>query len=398
MRSPAPWLCWLFVLGPGALRGSPAVQDPLLERLAEEAEVFRQVLDKVVGEELLEQRALKPRGPRLRVGGAVTRPHPVEYQTRTLRSEFGYAVLGEGAGNYHEARQVIEVDGRLVTTREKARRRLVMGLRSGEEEVRKRLLEDLVTYGLEGAATDFSLCLLLFRGRLLEDYEWWRSGEERLGADRAMVFAFQQRRGDQSLTVFQGKKLVRQALTGNVWIRADDGLPLKIRLVSSLEDPPGGSVLDIGEVEYARGASLAVLPVVAVHRRFRGPLLLSEETFRYSGFKRFSADSEIRFTPIEELSAPDARREAAPSATEQHRAGKPPATRKLPAEPATVTPPAVPVAGEADRNSEARIVPGIPYHPGAPVGPGAARIGASCLPPEPGHARRPATRPERQEP
>jgi hypothetical protein len=275
---------------------------PLLTRLAEEADVFSRSIERIVAEETIRQRAIKRRKPRLRIGrAAMVDPEP-EYQERELKSEFGYAA---SEGSIHEARQVREVNGKLVGTAANARNRLVAGIRSDDDRVKKALLEELERHGLEGAATDFTLCILLFDQRRQADYEFRDTGIERSGTDSARVILFRQKSGDGGMTVFQGKQMLRPAISGRLLLRESDGLPLKIRVDSKVPIP--GSDLpmeDSGEVEYARNQAGLLLPVSVVHRRRQGAVLIAEERFTYANFQRFSTDSDIKFTPVDSEDPP----------------------------------------------------------------------------------------------
>lgn len=290
-----------------ALAASPPPapsRDPLLSRLAEEAEVFAQSVAKLIGEETIRQRALKA-GSRFRprIGQAALEPPKPVYQARELASEFGYTTIGD---LWHEAREVRLVDGRTVQSTDKARRKLVLGLRSDDDLVKKKLLEDLEKHGLLGSATDFTLSLLMFRGRNLENYQFAPVRRERVGADEAMVFAFTQAGGEEAFTVFQGKKTIRQKLTGHVWLRAGDGLPLRIHLTTTIPGPEGADITDEAVIDYVRNPLGLLLPASVLHRRMSNNQLLAENNFTYGNFKRFSSDSEIKFTPAEEEEPPPA--------------------------------------------------------------------------------------------
>ena len=296
-----------------ALTPSPPLPpaDPRLNRLAEEAEVFAQSVAKLIGEETIRQQALKSSTRfRPRIGQAALEPPKPVYQSRELASEFGYTAIG---GLWHEAREVRLVDGRTVQTTDKARRKLVLGLRSDDDLVKKKLLEDLEKHGLLGSATDFTLSLLMFRGRNLSNYQFAPVRPERVGADEAMVYSFTQAAGEESFTIFQGKKTVRQKLAGHVWLRASDGLPLRIHLATASAGPDGQEISDEAVIDYVRNPVGLLLPASVLHRRMANNQLLAENNFTYGNFKRFSADSEIKFTPAEEEPPP------APPATPNRR-------------------------------------------------------------------------------
>ena len=99
--------------------------------------------------------------------------------------------------NLFEFRQVISVDGKAVRSVESARRKLTYGLRSQDDSVRKRMLQDYAKFGLVDVATDYGLILLAFTKRGLETMQVKPSGQSRVGADAALVLAWKQfsRRG-----------------------------------------------------------------------------------------------------------------------------------------------------------------------------------------------------------
>ena len=70
-----------------------------------------------MGTETLVQRAQKPpRRFRLRVGEGANRAPQIEWQTRTIVSEYGFTTFGtENA--VHELRQVVSVDGKSVKSK-----------------------------------------------------------------------------------------------------------------------------------------------------------------------------------------------------------------------------------------------------------------------------------------
>lgn len=282
--------------------------DPHLQRLTEEAEVFATSLDKVIGEETIRQKAMRKQ-PRfkLRVGDKAFEPEPPSYQERELRSEFGYASFKDEkdeTGVWHEVRQILEVDGKALQTQEKARERLALGIRSNDDSVKKKLLQELEKQGLSGSATDFSLCLLLFRARNLPNFDFTPKEKIRMGADEMQPYHFKQKKGHESFTVFHGRKMIHQALEGDLLIRTEDGLPLKITLTSRIEQKDHASVVDVGEIEYMRSPHGVLLPVAVVHRRTWNEVLVAENQFSYANFKRFSTDSEIKFTPVDEDPTP----------------------------------------------------------------------------------------------
>lgn len=274
-------------------QGPPA--DPLIARLSEEAEVFHYNITKIVGEETLEQRALKRQMRfRPRIGKAATEAPPLLWQNRTLISEYGVAPFKESGGVYHEVRQVKSVDGQTIGKAGEARMSLAKNMVNADDKVRRKLLLDFEKHGLIGTATDFALSLLIFRRDSLHNFEITPVGRDQVGYDDAIRYEFIQRRGDSQFTIFQGNDTVKQGLRGQVWIRAKDSQPLKMTLVSQF--PYQDEVWrDEGTIEYQMSNWGFLLPSRVVHRRTADTKLQTENTFRYGKFQRFAADAEIKF-------------------------------------------------------------------------------------------------------
>lgn len=293
--NPSMGLSWsLAVLVLAAEPGAPQIER-LLARVGEEAEVFRQAAVKLIAQETLRQRALQaPPRFRPRAGKAARRPAPLEYRTREIVSELSYGILRESPGVLHEFRQVIRVDGRPVINRQQARRRLLGGLRSADDRARHQLLESFARHTLRGAATDFGPALLLFLPHRMADFRFEPAGRARLGAEAAFILRFRQIAGYGALAVYQERELVRQPLEGELWVRESDGLPLKIQL-SGRRQQGGQQLTDMATVDYAQSPHGVLVPVSVVRRLYAGDLLLEEDVFRYSDFRMFVADTEVKF-------------------------------------------------------------------------------------------------------
>jgi hypothetical protein len=264
-------------------------------RIAEEAEVFAHAARSVLSEETLQQRTRKGASRfHPRAVDPATRAPKEEFLTREIVSEYGYSSFKDSPAALHEFRTVISVDGKKVLAVEKARRSLTLGVRSTDDGVKKQMLRDFEKHGLIGAATDFGQLILLFTKRRLADYEFAVAGQDRIGADSATVLSFKQKSGQESLTIFAGNAALRSQLQGFVWVRNPDYLPLRIRLLSSRKDGP--LVINTeGAVDYAMSAHGCVLPASVVHRDTIGGKLITENIFQYTPFRRFGAESELKF-------------------------------------------------------------------------------------------------------
>jgi hypothetical protein len=288
----------LAVLVAGLAVEQPPQLDEILRRVSEEAEVFVRVAPATTAEETLKQRALRtPPRFRPRIGDGALKPPPVRYQTREIVSEYGYAAFADSPNVIHEFRQVISVDGRRKLAPEKARQSLSLGIRSADDRVKKRMLLDFEKHGLIGTVTDFGQLILLFTRRRLEQYRFAIAGTGRLGADPLMKVSFAQTGGTQSLTVFEGRQALHQRLRGEIWVRIPDLVPVRITL-DALRQDGKVDVREEAAVDYIMSPHGVVLPAAVVHRQYRGGDLVTENVFRYAPFRRFSAESEVKFTEV----------------------------------------------------------------------------------------------------
>lgn len=267
----------------------------MLGRLAEEAEIFSQAALNLTAEETLQQRARKnPRRFRPRLGTGAAQPPKPEFQTREIVSEYGYTVFKEAPGAIHELRQVVAVDGRRVLGQEQAREALARGLKSHDDRLKKRMLDQFRRLGLSEAAADFGQLILLFSTRRRDDYHFRILRAGRLGAEEAVVVDFQQKGGAGSLLIFHGKTALHQPLAGEIWVRQGDWLPLRITLRSSRQVEET-VVRDEASVEYAMSAHGVLTPASVVHRQWAGDELVVENLFRYTPFRKFAAEAQVKY-------------------------------------------------------------------------------------------------------
>ncbi|MCS6953029.1 MAG: hypothetical protein RMK57_12360 [Bryobacterales bacterium] len=269
--------------------------DKLLARLAEEAAAFRAVAPNVIAEETLTHRARKrPARFRPRIGDS-DQPAPPPFETRKVISEYGFGLFGRPPTVLHEVRQVVSVDGRRVAGAARARKRLIEGMSSPDDRRRRHLLEAFERVGIQHAVADFGPVLLLFDKSSQPGYEFRWAGQRWIGADYALGCAFRQRGNSTAhLTVFEAKRMLRLPLEGMIWVRASDLLPMRIELRAQ-RSQDNVLVRDEAAVDYAMSAHGVLLPVSVVHRQFIGDLLLAENVFHYSNFRRFGAQTDIRF-------------------------------------------------------------------------------------------------------
>jgi hypothetical protein len=268
----------------------------MLARVSEEAEVFRQMAPRLIARETLVQRALKaPPRFRPRIGQAALQPPKPEYRMREIVSEYAFSNFKDSPGALHEFRQVETIDGRKLVAAAIARETLAAGMLSEDDRVKRRMVETFEKHGLTGAAADFGQVLLLFTRGRLNDYSFSLQGEDRIGADTASIVRFSQRAGSGSLSIFQTRKTVHMPLAGELWIRQKDGLLLRV-VLRSVWNEGSTEVRDDASVDYVMTQHGVLAPAAVVHREFTADAMRAENVYRYSPFRLFAADADIKFS------------------------------------------------------------------------------------------------------
>lgn len=309
-------VAWLLPLALVAQDAAPPQADlsRILDRVAEEAEAFFQKAPRIIGRETLTHKGrLGP--PRIRWGKSSGAPE-VRYFTREIASEYGFAALQDKPEWIREFRQVVAIDGRPVLSgKSNPRQVLAEGMTNEDDRRRINLLRDFERFGQVGAATDFGQTILLFRTRQRADYEFQLVRREFSGAEEVLILQWRQKPDSaDAARVYAGRKLDRVSMEGTLILR-HDGVPLKITLgLRNTEDD--SLVTHAASVEYAPTRYGVVLPSTVQYRKISQrlipakkkkdpptpgePLLLIDNAARYTDWQMFSAEAEIKFTPIEE--------------------------------------------------------------------------------------------------
>jgi hypothetical protein len=277
----------------------------ILSRLAEESEILQQNAPKALTQETLEQRTLMPATRfRPRIGSsAIGIPAP-RLVVRQIVSEYSVGTLKDSASHdLTELRQVISVDGRKVQSVESARHALSLGIKSPDDRIRKRMLEEFAKHGLVDIATDYGIFLLAFNKRAQANLKVSVSGEEQVGPDPAWVLDWQQTSDDGGVLEFIGNQAAHRKLSGRVLVRKSDLLPLRIQAWSQHSQPGGHRIRDDATVDYVQSVHGFLTPASVVHRHQVDGAVITENLYRYEPFKLFSADAEIKFTELD--STPD---------------------------------------------------------------------------------------------
>ncbi len=280
----------------------PALADEqvrkMTARLSEEAEAFAMVAPSLLSRETFEQRASKPPSRfRPRIGeDALKAPEP-KWQTRKIVSEYAYSTFAGSKEALHEFRQAIQIDSRAVQKSDKALDALAKGIKSTDDERKRRMLKEFEKLGLRGAVTDLGPMILLFTRRSIETYEFLSKGRSTLDGKPALVFSYKQIDGPERMTVFEanrGDRAVRLKPSGEVWVTAADLVPLRIVMnVSRKEDEI--QFRDQMTVDYAMTEHGVLAPRRSSHKEWQGSTLIAENTFSYAPFRRFGASSDIKF-------------------------------------------------------------------------------------------------------
>ncbi len=268
-----------------------------LARVSEEAAVLQENLPKTIAQETLTQKATLPPSRLITFGSAgnVATPKP-RMVSHEVISEYSVGHLkNSDSQNLFEFRQVVSVDGKPVRSVERARRELTLGIRSQDDAVRKRMLQDYAKFGLVDVASDYGLILLAFTKRGLATTAVKLEGTARIGADTALVLGWKQGTADAGELEFRGKQAVRQALEGTLWVRESDGLPLRIQAWAEYEQSKH-RIRDEATVEYAMSSHGFLTPASVVHHHIVDGHLMTENLYRYDAFKLFASDSDIKFT------------------------------------------------------------------------------------------------------
>jgi hypothetical protein len=289
------WTLALLALAIAQDPAPPNSLSALLSRVAEEAEILGQNAPKSLTQETLEQRSLMPPTRfRPRIGKGAMEPQKPRLVVREMVSEYSVGTLKESdSNNLVEFRQVISVDGRKVQSEEKARHSLSIGMKSPDDRIRKRMLEDLARHGFVDLATGYGIILLAFSKRFQENLDTALTGETQVGADAVWVIGWKQRDPDAGVLEFRGNLASRHTMHGTLLVRKSDGLPVRVQAITEHD-----KIRDDATVDYVQSAHGFLTPASVVFHHVVDGQLLTENHYRYEPFKMFAADAEIKFTEL----------------------------------------------------------------------------------------------------
>jgi CBS domain-containing protein len=287
----------LFFLLIPALRADERTQK-LIDGLSKQADAFQRIAPAMLGRETLHHRFLKP-PPRFRprIGEAAKKPLQPTWQERDIISEYAFAALGDSRQELHEMRRVIAVDGRIVEEEKQAQDSLAKLVTASDDQRKRVALKQLEKYGLRGAAVDFGQLLLLFSRRDVERYEFTFSSTEQVDGLPVTVFRYKQLDGPEAMTVFDGDKLLRLRVEGEVWVRSDTYAPARITLVAT-QGESGAGLREEATVQYVMSPYGVLLPSAIEQQELRDGQVTSESKFVYANFHKFQTSSDIKFGDV----------------------------------------------------------------------------------------------------
>ena len=273
---------------------SPARIPP---RVAEEAEVLEQNAARILTQESLEQRSVMPPTRfRPRIGSATERATGPRFRVRDVVSEFSFGALRSSQSHdLIEFRQVLSVDGRPLQTADNALRALSQGIKQGDDRTRKRVLEEFARNGLVDIATDYALILLAFTARGQRQMEFSPTAQGYIGTNAAIALTWKQESTQGGVLEFHGQESVHRALQGTLWVRASDGLPLRVSAWMEYTDRASHLIRDEATVDYIMSEHGFLTPASVIHHHVVNGAIMTENLYRYQPFKLFSSSSTITF-------------------------------------------------------------------------------------------------------
>ncbi len=282
---------FLILSAVGLLSPPAFAQDALisqaLPQIAKQASKFWQNAPGYVAKETLKQRAAVQPKRKFRIGGGAVDPPKPELKDREIISFYAISSFRSAPEALHEFRQIVSVDGKPVAAEAGILEKFRATLTAADDRSKKALEADFEKTGLTIAATDFGQLILLFTRNNLEKYTFEPKSTGLIGADRAIVIAFRQNNG-ASFRIVEAGKQVNEPLSGELWVRDSDFMPLRMTLNATRQDGHE-TIRDEARVDYELKANGSLLPAAVVFRRFRNDELSVENVYEYSDWQPLKA-------------------------------------------------------------------------------------------------------------
>ncbi len=201
-------------------------------------------------------------------------------------SNYGLAEVGHPKV-LHEIRTIVTIDGKPLADSGEARHVLTAGMRSADDETKRRLLENFERNQLEGAVTDFGQLILLFGRRYRNDYRFSMTGgrKQRLGDEPVVVIRYRQVSGLQGLTFFKNATEEVEPSSGQIWLRARDLVPVRFTFNTEQIVSRKFTIRTEATVDYA-GSPVGLVPQSVTHKQFLNSDLMVENDLHYGEFHR----------------------------------------------------------------------------------------------------------------
>lgn len=209
---------------------------------------------------------------------------PKDFRTHEVLSSYGIGAIGDTRA-IHELRRVIKVDQHIVVgDPEQARHAMTLGVTSADDKTKRQLLENFERKRLEGAVTDFGQLLLLFSASRQNNYDFAAAGPRTLNNTAFLALSFRQVSGTDGVTIFQERTQKRQPISGEIWLRESDLLPLRIVLHSEEVLSKRYLMRNEATIDY-QPTPYGLAPATILHQTFLNGDLLVENQFSYEDFR-----------------------------------------------------------------------------------------------------------------
>lgn len=279
----------MIVLLSGTATASPDTSE-LLAALARSAAIFGRSVPGLTAHETLTQKARRgdmqilkrDRNDQLK---SITFTIPEEFQTHRVESDYSFGTVGEAPG-FHEVRRILTVDN-LPVVSAGTRHTLTMDptdrTMPPDDEIKKRLTEDLEQTQLQGSVVDFGPILLLFTTARQPDFEFRPAGRKSLPSGPVFILNYRQISGPTAVTEFRERAETRHPYSGQIWLRARDLVPTRITVVTEEILTTKYTLRNEAEIDY-RPTPFGLAPATVVHRQYLNQDVLVENQFRYTDY------------------------------------------------------------------------------------------------------------------
>jgi hypothetical protein len=207
---------------------------------------------------------------------------PSGFRIHEVISDYSFGQIGTPPV-IHEVRTVVTFDNMPVHGGAEVRHALTLGLKSPDDETKKKILEDLEHNQLTGAVTDFGPVLLLFTTARQKHYSFAFKGRRDLLSEPFFIVHYQQVSGVQGVTEFRERAEERHPAEGEIWMREKDMLPLRITVNTAEVLSTKYTLRNEAEVNY-QPTPFGLAPAAIIHKQSLNDNLLVENNFSYSDY------------------------------------------------------------------------------------------------------------------